>query len=161
MRRKTAPKLLTMALAICAALVLVTSGTAGRAWCRADPVLIINGDVVDIQASSSLEMYQSATGPIQMVVRVPKGTNANVLLNDFGFGYGYDIKIEKVKSLKSKKARAEVALFAPATDSTLPVGVHGIRVGTNLSWLFKGKLDLLWIGQSHGSANEWIELVVY
>lgn len=160
MRSKAAPKLLTSALAICAALLLVTSASAGRAWCRADPVVVINGDVVDIQVSSSLAMYQSATGPIEMVIKVPKGTKANVLLSDFGFGYGYDIKIEKVSSLKTKKARAEVAVRAPASDSSLPVTVHGTRVGTNLSWLFSGKLNILWLGQSHGSANEWIELVV-
>lgn len=161
MRRRTVPKLLTIALAVCAALMLVTSASAGRAWCRADPVLVINGDVVDIQVASSLAMYQSATGPIEMVITVPNGTNANVLLSDFGFGYGYDIKIIKVKSLKSKKALAEVLVRAPAADSSLPVTVHGTRVGTNLSRLLSGKLNILWLGQSSGSANEWIELVVY
>lgn len=159
MRKKTLARSLSTIIALVAILAVVTSASAGRAWCRADPVLIINGDVVDIQVSSSLKMYSSATGPIDMVVYVERGTRANVILQDFGFGYGYDIRIETVRNL-DRGVRARVEMNAPAEDSSLPVAVHGTRVGTGLSGLFGGRLDLLWLGTAEGSANEWVVLDV-
>lgn len=158
-RFKRLTRVLSTVLALVAVFAVVTSASAGRAWCRADPVLIVNGDVVDIQVASSLQMFGSATGPIEMVVYVERGTRANVILEDFGFGYGYDTRIEEVRKL-DRGVRARVEVRAPATDSALPVAVHGTRVGSNISWLFSGQLDLLWLDSAEGSANEWIVLNV-
>jgi hypothetical protein len=152
-------KTLSTALALVAVFAVVTSASAGRAWCRADPVLIVDGDVVDIQVSSSLEMFGSATGPIQMVVKVERGTRANVLLQDFGFGYGYNIKIETVRSLE-RGVLAQVEIFAPARDSSLPVTVHGTHISTNVLGFLFGQQRLLWFGNASGSANQWITLQV-
>jgi len=158
-RKSTLIRMLTTAIALIAVFAVVTSASAGRAWCRADPVLLIDGEVVDIQVSSSLEMYDSATGPIQMVVKVERGTRANVVLEDFGFGHGYDIKIETVNRLK-RGVLAEVQIYAPADDSSLPVGVHGLRVTTNVFGFLFGQQTLLWIDNAYGSANQWITLQV-
>ncbi|MEZ4523877.1 MAG: hypothetical protein R3A46_19910 [Thermomicrobiales bacterium] len=119
--------------------------------------MIVDGDVVDIQVASSLEMFRSATGPIEMVVYVERGTRANVILEDFGFGYGYDTRVEHVRKL-DRGVRARIEVRAPATDSSLPVTVHATRVGSNLSWLFSGQLDLLLLDSAKGNANEWIVL---
>jgi len=159
MRFKRKISLLSPLLALVAVLVLVTSASAGRAWCRADPVLMLDGDVVDIQVSSSLAMYRSAAGPIEMVVTVPNNVRANVLLQDFGFGRGYDVEIVRSDAL-DPGVRARVALRAPASDSTLPVTVHGSRVSLSLSGLFGRNFNVLWVDDAKGGANEWIVLDV-
>ncbi len=159
MRRTTISRLMTTAIAFVAVLAVVTSASAGRAWCRADPVLIVNGDVIDIQVSSQLEMYSSATGPIEMVVRVERGTRANVVLQDFGFGRGYDVEVEYVRNMK-RGVLAEVHLRAPADDSSLPVTVHGARVTTKLGGVLFGGNSLVWLDDGSGTANQWIVLEV-
>ena len=159
MALKRLRRLITVVLAVGAVIALVASASAGRAWCRADPVFTIDGDVVDIQVASSLEMYGAATGPIQMVVTVQEGADAEMHLSDFGFGYGYDIQIIEDASMDAGD-NPVVAVFAPASDSSLPVTVHGARVGDILSGLFGSSVDLLWVGDASGQANEWIKLEV-
>lgn len=152
-------RLFAVMAALIALLVVIAPTSAGRAWCRADPVLLINGDVVDIQVGSSPEMSGAATGPIEMVVSVPRGTRANVVLNDFGFGRGYSIKTEQVDGLP-KGVRASVAVRAPASNGDLPVSVYGTRVSVDVAGLLKLRPNLLWAGQAQGSANGWVVLEV-
>lgn len=145
--------------ALSAVVILTASVSAGRAWCRADPIVVINGSVVDIQVGSTLEMYKSATGPIEMVVTVPHGSHAFVLLEDFGFGKGYNTKV--VKGNVPNGARAVVAVYAPAANSSLPVSVHGLRVTVDLWGLLRLRPNILWAGSMQGSANSWITMPVY
>lgn len=77
-----------------ALLVLAVPASAGRAWCRADPIMTIDGELVDVYVSSDLQMFFSANGPIQMVVTVPEGVQANIILHDLGFLRGYRTSIE-------------------------------------------------------------------
>jgi hypothetical protein len=94
-------------------------------------------------------MLLSANGPIEMVVTVPSGSNAIVLVQDFGFGRGYDISIVESDELDAD-ALAVVALLAPATHPSLPVTVYGTRLSLGLP-LLNG-----WSGGASGTANEWI-----
>lgn len=159
MRLKRKASLLSPVFALIAVLVLVVPASAGRAWCRADPVLIVDGEVVDIQVSSNLKMYREASGPIDMIVTVRPGSSANVILQDFGFGHGYNIRIKESKQLK-KGVLARVEMRAPASQEGLPVGVHGTRTSVKLSGLLSGDLDVLWLDDAYGSSNEWITLDV-
>lgn len=136
------------------ALWAVIPASAGKTWCRTDPILIVDGQVVDIQVASDLSMLTSANGPIQMVVTVPADSNANVVLQDLGFGRGYEITINYSDALEDTVV-AEVAIYAPADDGALPVTVYGTR----LSLLFP--LLNLWTGEASGSANEWITLEIH
>lgn len=142
-----------------ALLVAAAPVSAGRAWCRSDPVLLIGGDVVDIQVLSSPEMFSAATGPIEMVVTVPRGTRANVVLNDFGFGRGYSTKVVESTSLPSG-VRASVALRAPSSVEGLPVEVQGTRVSVDIKGLLSLRPNLLWLGQAGGAANQWVVLEI-
>ncbi len=150
-------RLASLSLACIAIIAIVTAGSAGKAWCRADPVLIIGKDVVDIQVASNLKMYQSATGPIELVVKVRPGTKARVVLNDFGFGHGYNIRIEEDPSVPAG-LRARAVIYAPASDGSLPVSVVGTRATVNLVGLLKLRPNILWTGQANGNANQWVTL---
>src|SRR3954466_6253776 len=71
------------------ALLLTTSGAfAGRTWCRTDPVVTINDSVADVFVGGPLTAPLQVTGPTQVVVTVPMGVNAGLLLSDLGFGRG-------------------------------------------------------------------------
>jgi hypothetical protein len=139
--------------------VLTAPTSAGRAWCRADPIVIVGKDIVDIQVASSLEMYKSASGPIQMVVTVPQGTRAQVLIEDFGFGRGYDIEV--VTGNVPAGTRATVAIYAPAADGSLPVTVSGTRLTVDVRGLLRLRPNIVWLGSASGSANSWVVLPVY
>jgi hypothetical protein len=152
----------TLALfgALTAVVILIAPASAGRAWCRADPIVIIGKDIVDIQVSSSLEMYKSATGPIEMVVTVPRGTKAQVLLQDFGFGKGYNIKVVEGDNVPAG-ARASVAILAPAANGSLPVTVSGTRLTVDIRGLLRLRPNIVWLGSASGNANGWVVLPVY
>lgn len=138
------------------AVVMVTApASAGRAWCRADPILIVDDQVIDIQVASSLEMYGSATGPIKLVVTVPRDTNAFFVLNDLGFLRGYETEI---KHRRRDRGPIKVEVLAPAQDSSLPVSVHATTVSLDLFGVLFGRERLLTLDSADGQANEWVTL---
>jgi hypothetical protein len=118
-------RIMSVVLGLTALLFSVTPASAGRVWCSRDPVIKVNGQVVDVLVSSYSEMNASATGPIQFVVTVPVGSTASVLATDKGFGYGYSVSVKTsstlTKAAKSTQVRVEV--YAPAADATLPVKI--------------------------------------
>lgn len=109
-----------------ALMCFVTPAAAGRVWCRADPVIKVDGQIVDILVSSYNEMRTAQTGPIVIVITLPPGTSADVLATDDGFGAGYAITIQQSNSMKKTTSTTsiQVAVFAPATSSALPVAVE-------------------------------------
>lgn len=151
----------SLVLAMVALLVLAVPASAGRAWCRADPIMTIDGEVVDVYISSNLQMFLSASGPIQMVVTVPQGVKANVVLHDLGFLRGYKTKIEYSSDLQVRSdghVPIRVAVYAPARSSSLPVSVTVVPTG--LSLLHDGLLKIdhnhIYGGTAEGRANQWI-----
>jgi hypothetical protein len=55
------------------------SAEAGLSWCGADPVIIINGRVLDVQAFVPTDQLSNVDGPVVYTVHVPK--NARVTAN--------------------------------------------------------------------------------
>jgi hypothetical protein len=118
-------RIMSVMLGLVALLLSAAPASAGRVWCSVDPVIKVNGQVVDVLVSSYADMNASATGPLQFVVTVPVGSSARVLATDKGFGYGYRVTVKTssalVRTAKSTPVRVEV--YAPAANSTLPVKV--------------------------------------
>lgn len=85
MRRVT----VSLLLGLLAILVFAMPAGAGVTWCRADPIVRINGTEVQVWVMIP-EQYQSAvTGPIDVAFQVPSGAKTAVVLTDSGFnGYG-------------------------------------------------------------------------
>lgn len=124
LNRRHALKLLAGgAIAAAPALHLVNEASAGRTWCRADPLFSIGGYLFDVAISSDTQMLTTATGPVQITLTVPFGLPVETIYQDDGFGYGYDITINDSKNfeVKNKSLDLRVKIVAPATDKKLPV----------------------------------------
>lgn len=120
---------------------------AGRGWCRADPLLLINGQTADVWVGSTLQALLDTTGPIRLVVTTPEGVDAQHIISDLGFGRGYDISIGSSPDLQGTPEGMEltIAVWVPAR-SELPVTVEfAPRV-----------LGILWPASAFGTTNTWV-----
>lgn len=96
---------------------------AGKGWCRTDPVVEIDGHLADIFLVAPPDAPLKVTGPNRIVVAVPRGVEAKLILAGPGFGKG-----EKVRFVHSRRLAAtgrgvevQVTAFVPATDDEMPV----------------------------------------
>jgi len=123
---------------------------ARRVWCRADPLFLVGGKVVDVTVGSQFEMFATATGPVRIKLTTPVGVKATHLLSDFGFGHGYDITYATDAALKggqlSPQVRVEV--LAPSA-ADLPVSVYFTRIGV------LGQIELKSV-ETQGRSNAWV-----
>src|SRR5688572_1744660 len=82
-------QVLATALAIIVVLVSASTASAGKKWCRADPVLDIEGTRVQVLVGIPDAKQALVTGPIQIDVQTPPGAARQVVMTDAGFnGYG-------------------------------------------------------------------------
>jgi hypothetical protein len=131
----------------------VRAASAGRSWCRVDPVILIDGQFADIFVASDLAMLVKATGPVKIEISIPVGSDGWVVLTDLGFGKGYDISFVETAALARSDGQTpcQVDVYAPAKDSSLPVTVTFAPRS-----LGNGLADIL-IGMSaSGYANHWV-----
>jgi hypothetical protein len=112
-----------------AALVATSRGAAARrAWCRTDPIVVIDGTIVDIFVSAPLgdlvQALLTVTGPNKIVVTVPSGVNAWLLLSDLGFGRGNTVSFAESADLQrtADGIQVRVDVYVPAKGS-FPVRV--------------------------------------
>lgn len=121
---------------------------ASRSWCQVDPVLKIDGQVVDIRLASDAAMLDAATGPIALEIAVPRGSTVDVLATDGGFGFGYRIEIARSDrpTATGQGTAVGAAAYCPASDDRLPVRLElaprgpgriaaGVAVGTANAWV--------------------------
>ena len=140
-------------LALVAVLLALAAAPAGASIrvCRADPVVLIDGQIADILLSSYAEMKDAATGPAKVVVTVPSGVRAELVATDLGFGgHGYEVRFADSDRLRVTERQLEVRVevYVPATDGSLPVWVEFTPRGV-------GRLSA---GSAEGRANDWISL---
>jgi hypothetical protein len=143
------------ALVVLAMMMLAAPASAGRAWCAADPVAVVDGKVADIKVASSLDALFEVTGPNKLVLVVPEGVNGWFLLSDLGFGRGYNLDVEHSSDLQKTWRGTEIMIkvYVPAKDDSLPVTV------TYRPHLL-GLLNLTKAASVSGSSNEWLTLSV-
>ena len=152
-RRQSLRLLAGGSLALAAGLGATDVASAGRAWCRVDPVISIDGQLADIYLTSTLSMNLKATGPTKIVITIPSTSTGRVHLVDLGFGLkGYQISFVKSAALTRTKTHTQVqiAAYAPASDSSLPVEVHFLSLSSGLA------SGLLTSAAGYGTANQWI-----
>jgi len=135
-----------LALAVGGALEAAPAG-AGLSWCRADPLITVNGKTGHVYVDSTEAMYASAAGPVALEVRIPPGSIASAAPLDDGFGHGYAISYAEDPGLKrgGDFTEVRVAALAPARDGSLPVRVTFHADAPNLKDSVKT-----------GYANQWI-----
>lgn len=141
---------LSVVVAFVAFLTLVMPTEAGIGWCKTDPVVLIDGELADIFVSAPLTAPLVVTGPTQIVVTLPVGIDAAVVLTDLGFGHGERVTFRTSHALRVTSAGipVRIAVYVPARDGTLPIQVE----------FAAGVLELLSPATARGTANQWIIL---
>ena len=148
--RPRALALRALLLALLLMPVVADGATATRAWCRTDPVVRIKGDLADVFVAGPLTAPLQVTGPNEIVVTVPRGVKASLVLNDLGFGQGNTVTFKRSRRLRVTRNGMEVRIKVrvPATDGDMPVRVEfAPRV-----------VGVLSPASAEGTANEWITL---
>jgi hypothetical protein len=91
MQSSRSARLVGLLLSICLVAVVAPLHVAelvqagGTLWCKADPLVSLNGRVVDITVSVPLDYLLRVNGPTQIQIRTPAGVDRFVILNDLGF----------------------------------------------------------------------------
>jgi hypothetical protein len=127
---------------------LTQSASASKAWCRTDPLISVDGYLTDVFVAGPLDAVLHVTGPTEIVVTVPVGVDAWLVLADLGFGRGTNLTFEESSSLAKTwdGVEIQVAVYVPASDDAMPIRVE---VAPRI-------LGLLWPASAEGTANEWI-----
>lgn len=109
---------------------------AGISWCRTDPIVTVNGTSVHVYVLSTLEMYDAVTGPTEITVTYPQGTNvsARISSNDNGFGRGYRLSLRSASGLQVSGSNLQIVVEVRvgATDDSLPVRLEVVRIADGL-----------------------------
>ena len=77
--------ILCFVLVIIAMLLVVSPASAGRRWCARDPIVSLNGNVVQVWVAIPEEYVPLVSGPIEVEFKTPKGMSRSVVLTDDGF----------------------------------------------------------------------------
>ncbi len=135
----------TLALA-----VAVPSAGAGVGWCRADPVLVIDGQLADVFVSARFDDLTKVKGPTEIVVSTPVGVDIRLAVATVGFGHGEKVRFEESESLKVTADGIElrIKVRVPAGSDDMPILVE----------FAPQVVGLLQPTASEGTANEWISL---
>ena len=82
------------------------SAEASRGWFQSDPVILIGGKLADITYDAPLDALLKATGPTQVVVTVPYGVQASLVLAGPGFGWGERVASTNPNGVPSAEGQA-------------------------------------------------------
>jgi hypothetical protein len=125
------------------------AASAGRGWCRSDPVLLIDGVLADLFSAVPLDSVLKVTGPTQIVVTAPSSVKLALAIPGLGFLRGEKVSFRRSRKLKQTRDGIElkIAVLVPASDD-VPVRIDfAPRV-----------LGILKPESADGQANRWIEL---
>lgn len=136
-------------LVVLALVLSAAPASAGKGWCRTDPVFVIDNRLVSVLVAGQLTALLHVTGPTQVVLTVPEGVAAQHLLSDLGFLRGVIVSIQRSADLAatSDSVAVHVAVFVPAR-ANIPIWVD---VGV-------GVIGILRPESVQGTANTWITL---
>jgi hypothetical protein len=119
--------LFAIPLGLIAMLLLATPALAGVSWCRADPMISLNGKVSNTWVSTPKEKFlERATGPTEVVYTIPAGVEHELIVTDNGFGYGYDVRFIESASMHVNadgSIPVHVAVYVPSSTK-MPVRVE-------------------------------------
>lgn len=111
-------------------LIALSGGIFASGWCRADPIVTINGEEVQVWVAIPADMQSAVNGPIQVRFSRPWNADAKVIHLDSGFnGYG-----EKVTFFDGPSANPDgsmniqVFVTVPIDATKLPAGVWNVPV---------------------------------
>jgi hypothetical protein len=110
-------------LATVAALLLVFP-VGATLWCKADPVVELNGTLVDVTIAIPLEYVPLVNGPVRYEVRTPVGTRRALVVADLGYnGHGTVIEFRDGGGVvRDGQVPTLIRVEVPIDASRLPQG---------------------------------------
>jgi hypothetical protein len=115
-----------MMIGVVAVLVMALPAVAGREWCAKDPIVALNGNVVQILVAVPEGMDVDVTGPIHVAIETPEDVTHELLFTDSGFnGFGETVAFESVpgKIKRDGSFKAEIDVTVPVAAEPLPMQV--------------------------------------
>jgi hypothetical protein len=58
---------------------------AGRLWCKADPVVMLDGRLISVNVSIPIEYVLLVDGPVQIEITTPPSVDRYLIVNDLGY----------------------------------------------------------------------------
>lgn len=115
-------------------LLLALPAHAEVEWCKSDPVIRLNGTLVQIWVAIPAEYQALVDGPVEFEIRTPKGVVRELVSTDDGFnGYGEVVRFGDLKGVvENGTFPTEVRVRVPIdwsqleSDKPIPVQVEVI-----------------------------------
>lgn len=114
-----------------ALLVLTIPALAGVTWCRADPIVRLNGTEVQIWVAVPAEYASLVNGPVDVRIKTPRSVDTELIMTDAGFnGHGETVRFDSMPGAVRRGAfNTLVEIRVPIDGRTLPLGtVVPVRV---------------------------------
>jgi hypothetical protein len=148
-RRRALRLAVGFGLAAVPAFRLADEAAAGRTWCRRDPTVKVDGQVLHLWVSGLLDTHYDVSGPTKVVIRVPPKVSYELLEQDAGFGKGYAISFVADAKLKTTTRQLDIAadVYVPATAS-------GKGQPVLVEWIPDGTVEVA--AKKQGTTNAWI-----
>lgn len=105
-------------------LSLAPPARASWSWCKSDPVVMLNGRLVDIQVDIPLEYVPLVNGPTSFEIQRPKSTQSAVIVSDMGYmGHGTRIHFtDGAGVIKDNQVPTKIQVKVPIDKSLLADG---------------------------------------
>jgi hypothetical protein len=58
---------------------------AGRLWCKADPIVMLDGRILSVNVSIPIEYVLLVDGPVRIEITTPPSVDRYLILNDLGY----------------------------------------------------------------------------
>jgi hypothetical protein len=147
-----------MTLASLPALALVEQAQAGRAWCRVDPDVYLEGTFVRVDVAVPQEYLPLVCGPTKLWFNLPSAVDRRLDWADAGFnGLGYDVGFSTAYQPNKPCAKFSVNLSVkvpisngtkvpiwcsatPANGSAVERTGNDAKTGTSLNFTVYGSL---------------------
>ena len=151
MRRISVSKRFSTAflMGLLALLIAAMPTLAGVTWCRADPIVRLNGTDVQIWVAVPAAYAPLVNGPIDVTVKTPSAVTREVVFLDAGFnGYGETVSFADIRDgTKGGAFDMKVAVRVPMDVSGLPPGtIVPVQVevipANGTATYFNGTIDL-------------------
>jgi hypothetical protein len=94
--------------------LLAAPAGAGLTWCPRDPIVSLNGQVVQIWVAIPEDYQTAVTGPIEVQLTTPRGVSQEVLFTDEGFnGFGETVDFRERGRLRGDEMNVGLRVRVP------------------------------------------------
>jgi len=104
--------------------LLAPSPVSASMWCRSDPVVSLNGTIVDISVDIPVEYILSVNGPVSYAIETPSNVAQTVVAYDVGYN-GNGVQIHWTigsASVDGKRIPTTISVVIPTDSAKRPPG---------------------------------------